>query len=358
MRLSNYRFILLSAVIVLASSCKSSTAPKTESAPAAAKGAEDPNAPVAKIGTTVITMKEVDDKAKSDLSQLEQAYKERKHQIKEQTLDKMVLDRLIEQKAKAAGKTAEEYVKAEVTDKITAPTDAEIKATYDQAKARNPNIPPMAGLKDQIIAFMKQQKSQAAEQAFHAKLKEEAKVEMLLKPYRAEPVDVEAKGNMKGTANAPITIVAFSDYECPYCSVGEKSIAEVLAAYPGKVRMFFRDFPLPIHPDAPKAAEAAHCAEDQGKYWEMHDKLFANQKALKIADLKGYAKGLGLDTAKFDKCLDSGEKAKIITEGLEAGKKLGVNGTPAFFINGIPLHGAQPFTEFKKVIDELLAAKK
>jgi protein-disulfide isomerase len=355
MKIKTYRYFALLTIFASAS-CTSSPSTKAEAPKAAAK-AEDLNAPAAKIGSTVITMKELDEKAKTELSQLESAYQERKHQIKEQTLDKMIIDRLVEEKAKAAGKTAEEYVKAEVTDKIAAPSDAEIKSTYEQAKARNPNIPPMAGLKDQIVSFMKQQKVQVAEQEFHKKLMDEAKAEKLLKPYRAAPVEVEAKGNMRGPANAPITIVAFSDYECPYCSVGEKSISEVLAAYPEKVRLFFRDYPLPIHPEAPKAAEAAHCAEDQGKYWQMHDKLFANQKALKIENLKGYAKELGLDVAKFDKCLDAGDKAKVVAEGVEAGKKLGVNGTPAFFVNGILVSGAQPFEAFKKLIDEELAAK-
>jgi len=291
------------------------------------------------------------------LGQLEQAYKERKQQIREAALDRLISDKLVDAKAKSAGKTPEAYIKEQVTDKVTAPTDEEIKATYEQAKGRNPNLPPMDSLKEQISSFLKEQKAQTAEMAFHQKLKEEAKVEVLLKSFHPDPVKVEAKGEMKGPANAKVTIVAFSDYQCPFCQKGEESMAEVLKAYPTQVRMFFRDYPLPIHPDAPKASEAAHCAQDQGKYWEMHDKLFANQKALKIADLKNYAKDLKLDSGKFDKCLDSGDKASIVHDSLEAGKKLGVSGTPAFYINGILVTGAQPFEKFKQIIDEQLAAK-
>ena len=133
-------------------------------------------------------------------------------------------------------------------------------------------------------------------------------------------------------------------------------MGKVMKAYDGKVRVVYRDFPLPIHPQAQKAAEAAHCAGDQGKYWEMHEKLFANQKALEPTALKGYAKDIGLDQGKFDKCLDSGEKAKVVETNRKAGEKVGVTGTPAFFVNGVQLTGAQPFEEFKTIIDGELAA--
>jgi protein-disulfide isomerase len=121
------------------------------------------------------------------------------------------------------------------------------------------------------------------------------------------------------------------------------------------VRLFYRDYPLPFHAQAEKASEAALCAADQNKYWEMHEKLFANQQALGVPQLKEHAKGLGLDQAKFDKCLDGGDKAKEVEVSRKAGEEAGVNGTPHFFINGRPLSGAQPFEEFKKVIDAELA---
>jgi protein-disulfide isomerase len=190
--------------------------------------------------------------------------------------------------------------------------------------------------------------------AFIDRLKKELNVKVALKAPRHE---VAAEGPSKGPATAPITIVEFSDFECPFCVKAEDTVKKVLDAYPGKIRLVYRDFPLPFHPSAQKAAEAAQCAGDQGKYWDMHEKLFANQKALEPAALKGYAKDLKLDQAKFDKCLDSGEKAKVVETNKKAGEKLGVTGTPAFFINGIQLTGAQPFEEFKSVIDQELASK-
>jgi protein-disulfide isomerase len=152
-----------------------------------------------------------------------------------------------------------------------------------------------------------------------------------------------------------VTIVEFSDFECPFCVRAEPTVKQILDTYGDKVRLVFKDFPLPIHPNAPKAAEAAHCAGAQNKYWEMHEKLFAAGGKLAVADLKAHAREVGIDGAKFDQCLDSGEKASVVEANRKAGEEVGVTGTPAFFVNGRPLSGAQPFDEFKKLIDKELA---
>jgi len=163
-----------------------------------------------------------------------------------------------------------------------------------------------------------------------------------------------------GDPNAPITIIEFSDFECPYCGrAANDAVAKIKTNYvkSGKVKIVFRDFPLGFHQYAEKAAEAAECAGDQGKYWEMHDKLFSNQGALSVSDLKGYAKSLGLDTATFDSCLDSGKNAAEIAKDMADGQKYGVSGTPAFFINGNSIVGAQPYENFKSIIDAILEGK-
>jgi protein-disulfide isomerase len=232
-------------------------------------------------------------------------------------------------------------------------SDAEVQQVYDAAKAQGRDLPPIAQVKETIVRYVQQQKGQAAAQAYYDKLKAEAKVEILLPPYRAPRQQVEAKGPSRGPANAPITIVEFSDFECR----AEETVSEVMRVYGDKIRLVFRDLPLPNHQNAPKAAEAAHCAGEQGKYWEMHAKLFANQRALEVPSLKGYAKDLKLDQAKFDKCLDSGATAALVEEGRKAGSEAGVNGTPAFFVNGVLISGAQPFDAFKEVIDAELAQK-
>jgi protein-disulfide isomerase len=343
--------------VVAALGALACTSPSTTQAKSAAAPAADPNAPVAKIGAEAISGKELEEFAKGELKKLDQQYQEQLYQMKRQALDSMILKRIVEAKAKAAGKSAEDFVKAEVLDKLPPPTDAEIQQVYDAAKAQGRDLPPMAQVKETIVRFIQQQKAQAAAQAYYEKLKAEAKVEILLAPYRAPRQNVEAKGPSKGPASAPVTIVEFSDFECPYCGRGEETVAEVVRVYGDKVRVVYRDLPLPMHPNAPKAAEAAHCAGEQGKYWEMHAKLFANQRALEIPSLKGYAKDLKLDQAKFDKCLDSGATAALVEEGRKAGTELGINGTPAFFVNGVMISGAQPFDAFKEIIDVELAQK-
>ena len=159
---------------------------------------------------------------------------------------------------------------------------------------------------------------------------------------------------VKGDINAPVTIVEFSDFECPFCeryySQTYKQIDEQYIQT-GKVRYVFRDYPLSFHPDAQKAAEAAQCADDQGKFWEMHDMIFENQHAMGVSNLKSYAEGMGLDTQLFNQCLDSGEYSQEVLDDQQDGARLGVSGTPSFFINGKMLVGAQPFETFKEAIE-------
>ena len=162
---------------------------------------------------------------------------------------------------------------------------------------------------------------------------------------------------VRGGASAPVTIVEFSDYQCPFCARVNPTLDRIRQTYGDKVKIVFKDFPLPNHAQAPKASEAAHCAGEQGKYWEMHDRMFADQRALNVPQLKQSAVALGLDAAKFDQCLDSGKHAAVVAAGLAQGERLGVNSTPSLYINGRALIGAQPFEAFKQIIDEELAKK-
>jgi protein-disulfide isomerase len=175
--------------------------------------------------------------------------------------------------------------------------------------------------------------------------------------------DVERKcvpfeGKAKGSASAPITIVEFSDFQCPFCSRVLPTLDKLQKEYPNKVRVFFRHNPLPFHSDAPLAAQAAVAAELQGKFWPMHDKLFANQQNLKRADLEKYATEIGLDPAKFKTDLESPAVKKRVDDDLELAKKLGVQGTPNFFIDGRPIRGAVPYEQFKAAVDDELARGK
>jgi len=163
---------------------------------------------------------------------------------------------------------------------------------------------------------------------------------------------------VKGNPNAKVTIVEFSDFECPFCGrYFSETYGQLNDEYikTGKIRYVFRDFPLGFHQYAQKASEAAQCANDQGKFWEMHDILFSNQDSLGVPSLKQYAVDLGLNAVAFDQCLDSGKYALEVQNDFADGKKVGISGTPAFFINGQLIVGAQPYSVFKNVIDAELA---
>lgn len=159
---------------------------------------------------------------------------------------------------------------------------------------------------------------------------------------------------VRGNPQAKVTIVEFSDFQCPYCGIVEPTVKKVLETYADKVRLVYKNFPLPSHENAQPAALAALCAKEQGKFWEYHDTLFENQESLKVTDLKKYAADLGLKTQDFTSCLDGKKyKSQIEMDIMEA-NRVGVRGTPAFFINGRFLSGAQPFENFQTIIEEEL----
>ena len=174
-----------------------------------------------------------------------------------------------------------------------------------------------------------------------------------------QPIEVNADDPSIGSASAPVTLIEFSDFQCPFCQRVAPTLKQVKEKYGDKLRVVWKDFPLTqIHPQAFKAGEAGHCAADQGKFWEYHDRLFANQQALQPTDLKKYATDLGLDANAFNTCLDSSRYGERVRDGVAEGSRLGVNSTPTIYINGRVLSGAQPFETFVTMIDEELSKSK
>ncbi|MCP3062617.1 thioredoxin domain-containing protein [Myxococcus sp. K38C18041901] len=174
-------------------------------------------------------------------------------------------------------------------------------------------------------------------------------------PEEAPRQQVEVgKAPSRGPANAPVTLVAWSDFECPFCSRAVPTLKTLEKEYEGKLRVAFKHQPLPNHPNAKLAAAASLAAHEQGKFWEFHDLLFANQRQLQRPALEDYAKQLGLDVARFNKALDSGKFDTVIAEDSREGTRVGAGGTPTFFINGRPIIGAVPVDQFRRVIDEEL----
>jgi protein-disulfide isomerase len=175
-------------------------------------------------------------------------------------------------------------------------------------------------------------------------------------PDKRHTVEV-GSAPVRGGKDAQVTIIEFSDFQCPFCSRVNPTLAQINQTYGDKARVVFKHLPLRIHPDAPAAHAASEAAHRQGKFWEMHDKIFANQRDLKPETFRGYATELGLDLAKYDKDVTSPDvKGRVEADSKQA-DSLGVSGTPAFFINGRYLSGAQPFESFKRIIDDELSKK-
>ncbi len=273
---------------------------------------------------------------------------------KKRAVDALIADQLLDQEAKKRGVSREELLKQEVKDKVTPVTDAEVEKVYNDNKDKVGGR-TLAELKAPITQQLQNSREQQRQQEFIRELRKTAAIKMELKPPM---VDVATDGApVRGNANAPVTIVEFSDFQCPFCARAEGEIVKVRDTYKDQVKIVYKDYPLPIHPNAPKAAEASRCAREQDKYWEYHDVLFANHNALEVPNLKKFAADLKLDTAKFDTCLDSGKYADEIAKDMAEGSRVGVSGTPAFFINGRLISGAQPFSAFQEAIDDALAAK-
>jgi len=303
---------------------------------------------VALIGESNITEGELDTEISGQMAQLEEQYHKQKFEMRRQGLEQMIIERLVKAEAKKKNLTEEAYLKAEVNDQTPAPAEEQLRAQFEQIKSQ---LPPGVTY-DNFRERMTQKTRQDKARALFESLKKEAHVQIkMTEPKKS----VEAKGPARGPNDAKVTIVEFSDFQCPFCGRAHDTVEEVMRAYAGKVRLVFRHFPLEFHPYAAKAAEAAACANEQGKFWEYHDVLFANQQKLEVPQLKEHAGSVGLDQGKFTECLDSGRQAAVVKADQTAGSKVGVNGTPAFFINGVMLSGAQPMDEFRRVIDQELA---
>ncbi len=323
-------------------------------AAAAACVSEDPSMVVATSKSKTVTLKEVDELVGKELKEIEK----QKFQMRAGAAEQLIVSALVKEQAAKAGKTEDEWFRSQIEGKVQDPPDAEIQKVWDEAKDKMPPGATLESMRPQIIAFITKDKRREVAMKFQEDMKKQSGFELKIAPPAEPRVQVEAKGPAKGPADARVTIVEFSDFQCPYCSRAEGTVDQVMTEYAGKVRLVFRHFPLPFHEHAAKAAEAAACANEQGKFWDLHKQLFANQQKLGLEDLKAHAAVVGLDAAKFAECLDQGKMKATVDADQEAGKKVGVNGTPAFFINGVMLSGAQPIAEFERVINQELAAAK
>jgi protein-disulfide isomerase len=311
--------------------------------------------PAAKVGDEVIDLSEVEKPLKARLAQIEQ----QRFELLRQHLDQLVAERLLAQEAKRRNISVDELLKQEVAAKTPEVSEDEVTEFMTQNRARLPRGDE-AELKRKVTDYLRAQAAGEQRQAFVDLLRTKTPVTVYLEEPASSRVPVRSDvGFVRGPADAPVVIVEFSDFQCPYCKNVVATVKQVLEKYPGKVKWIFRDFPLAqLHPDAPKAHEAARCAGAQGKFWEYHDVLFEKAPRLRPADLKQYADDLKLDAAAFGQCLDSGRFAPAVASDLAEGNDLGISGTPTFYVNGRTLVGAQPYSAFQQAIESELTKKR
>jgi protein-disulfide isomerase len=307
---------------------------------------------------------EVDDRAilASDLEKYAgrelSVQRENLYKLEKQKLEEYISAFLLTQEAKKRGVSVETVLDQEVNSKILPVGDDEIEVFYKANKARI--AVDLDKGREQIRGYLHNQKIEAQKALFFKSLRSNAKVVTYLKPPPVFRAELSVAGEpFKGSEKARVTIVKFEDFLCPFCKQVQPTFDELLSRYKGKVRLVHKDLPLEsLHSQARQAAEAARCAYEQGKFWEYHDKLYANSPKASADDLKSYAKEVSLNVDSFDRCFASGKYKAVVQQDLNEGAQLGLTGTPTFFINGREISGNQPLEAFEAIIDEELARPK
>src|SRR5215467_8314234 len=276
------------------------------------------------------------------------------YKLRKSALDLRINDSLLEKEAQNRKITTKALLDAEVGGKIKKITEADARDFYEKNKDKING--DYAQYKDKIINYLGQLEEQKAEGAFADVLRKTAKIEVYLKEPVPPVLSISTDDRpSRGKVDAPVTIIEFTDYQCPSCGALHPIVEQLVGEYPPeKLRLVIRDFPLDRHENAFKAAEASEAAREQGKYWEYIDILFRNQNALSVDKLKEYAGQIGLDRAKFDSALDSGKYAELVKRDLNDGSRLGIDSTPTVFINGRKFTGEKTHDNLKTTIDSLL----
>jgi protein-disulfide isomerase len=360
--MKNFAGLLL--VSLVATACT-----RSSGAAVAASGTPDGSASqiAAKIGSRSLSNAELDTRLKDELAslkaraaaseeQLKAQLEDIKVQVREQEYNlrkKALADVLYDIEAQSRGLTRESLIAQEITAKSTV-SAGDTDALWEEVKSR-----AKGATKEQVLPQLNQMAAQRKTEnrtaAFQRELFKKHSVSFVgLQPTR-KTVAFPADAPVMGPADAPVTIVEFTDYQCPYCQAAQQYVDRVMDAYKGQVRLVYQEFPLDFHAQAKPAGRAARCAGEQGKFWEMHLGLLRTPGVFDDADLKSRALGLGIDATKFGECVASKKYDSVIQKSIDNGRTVGVSGTPTFFLNGRSFSGAQPFEVFERIIEEELA---
>lgn len=319
-----------------------------------ASAAHAQNAPeqAAEVNGRAITSADVDAKLGGNLAKLQ----EQIFSLRQKQLDAMIDQALLEDEAAKRRVTVAALIQAEITSRVTPVTAEEVATFHEENKAKLKG--DAATIEGQIRNFLAAQRIQARQQEYLKSLRASANIAVFLTPPPTFRTEVKTDGApFRGASNAPVTVVEFSDFHCPFCRRVQPVLDQLLAKYGDKVRIVYRDYPIDrLHAQARTVAEASRCASEQGKFWEFHDKVFASAPDSSQATLNRFAQEVGMEVAAFEACRAATKYKASVEESIQEGTKLGITGTPTFFINGRVLVGAQPFDAFAKVIDEELAA--
>jgi protein-disulfide isomerase len=306
---------------------------------------------VAEVNGAPILASELDAKAAGRLVRVRQE----EYELRKQALDELIAERLVAAEAARRKVSPEELVRQEVDAKAVTLPQAQIETVYEQNKSR------FAGqTREQALSRIREVLGERAREerraAWEKELRDAARVAVRLDVPRAA-VAIPAGAPSTGPADAPVTIVEFTDYQCPYCHHAQAVVDQLLSRYSGRIRFVHLDFPLDGHPGAVPAARAARCAGEQGRFWEYHRDLMTAPGSLDAADLARRADALRLDRSSFDACVSSARHDTAIHASFRQGEELGVSGTPAYFVNGRLVAGARPIESFTEIIDEELATR-
>jgi len=311
-----------------------------------AAGAPGANAVILEINGVKLTAADLEKKQAAALFQAQTNYYEAQRRV----IEGMIDDHLLEQQAHKEGLTVSQLLERHVDATIAKdPSEDTLRVYYEGVDTAE----PYEAVRDKIIDSLRQRRSAKAKAAYIQSLRTQASIVLRLPPPRA-PLSMKDVP-VRGVASPRVTLLEFADYECPYCQQIHPVLDRLETEFKGQLALAFKDYPLPMHADAPKAAEAAHCAGAQGKYWEYHDALFQT-KQLSVAALKQHASDLKLDTAAFNTCLDQGKMAGVVNEQAAEAQAFGLPGTPAILINGRMLNGNLTYEKLHALIVEELNA--
>ena len=325
---------------------RSATAATQENTPGQA--ADDPV--LAEVRGEAIRQSEIDERLSSELQSIEQQL----YDLRRRALKEEIAKRLYDWEAERRGISVKALLEQEIDDKLQSASDAEIDRVYEANQSRLSDRTKKQVIPD-IQIYLRRQQRAARVMEFRRELAEIAEVRVILDPPRTI-IDVPDGTPSMGPDDAPITMVAFSDYQCPYCHRAQATVEELLEKYEGKIRFVHRDYPLDFHKGALPAARAARCAGEQGRFWDFHRNLLARLTDFSAEDLTGRAGEMSLDMQEFEVCFNSDRYTEEIEASFAAGRKIGVTATPTFFINGRRLEGAKPLEEFQELIEEELTA--